>query len=84
MICIRCKHPLKTPSITGYGPVCAKKAKAVPVPTHERDLLGYNIEAAVASARYVVKVSIDSAAAEATMAVRRDFAAARRRLLGWA
>lgn len=53
------------------------------MPAEERDLFGYSIDKAATAARYAVKVHIDSLAAEAIVTTRHDFAAARRRLLGW-
>lgn len=77
--CIRCHRPLKHPTETGMGAVCARKAKAVAVPAHERDLFGYDIEKAVHAARYRLQVFIDGAAVEALVAVRRGFREARER-----
>lgn len=81
--CTRCHRPLKRPTETGMGPVCAKAAKAVPVPAHERDLFGYDVDKGLHAARYRVQVHIESMAAEAYIAVRDGFRAARERLLGW-
>ena len=77
--CIRCHRPLKQPTPTGMGPVCAKRA-APPVPAHERDLFGYDLDKAVAAALYRLQVHIDGMAAAASIAIRHEFAAARRRL----
>lgn len=75
--CIRCHRPLKHPTETGMGAVCARKVKAVPVPAHERDLFGYDIEKAVHAARYRLEVHVAVLAEDARQAVRREFAAAR-------
>ena len=79
--CIRCGRTLKRPTETGMGSTCARKAQAVPVPDHDRDLFGYDIEKAVQAARYRLSVFIGSAAVEAHIAVRRGFRVARERLL---
>ena len=79
--CIRCHRPLKRPTETGMGEVCARKAKEVPVPDHERDLFGYDIEKAVQAARYRLSVFIGTATVDAHIAVRRGFRAARERLV---
>lgn len=78
--CINCGRTLKNPTETGMGPVCARRAKAVPVPAHDRDLFGYDIEKAVAAAQYRISVYIELLAEDARQAVRRGFAAARERL----
>lgn len=82
-VCSRCHRPLKRQTETGMGPVCARAAKAQPVPAHERDLFGYDIDQAVHAARYRLQVHIDSMVAEAKMAVRHEFNAARVRLGVW-
>ena len=81
--CIRCHRPLKRPTATGMGPVCAKAAGAQAVPDHERDLFGYDIDKAVTAARYQLQVLIGSMAVEAHQAVKRQFHEARVLLLGW-
>lgn len=80
--CIRCHRPLKAPTPTGMGSVCASRY-AKPIPAHERDLFGYDIAAAADAARYRVRVLVDSLAEEARAAVRDGFHDARVRLLGW-
>ena len=82
-VCIRCRRPLKQPTETGMGPVCARAVRAQPVPEHERDLFGYDIDKAVHAARYRLQVQVEVAAAEAHMAVRKGFHGARVLLLGW-
>lgn len=81
-ICTRCHRPLTRPTTTGMGPVCSKRA-APPVPAHERDLFGYDVAKAADAALYRVQVVVDGMVAEAHVAVRREFAAARRRLGVW-
>lgn len=81
-VCIRCHRPLKWPSPTGMGPVCASRA-AKPVPAHEPDLWGYDIAKGEEAARYRLQVLIEGLAAEAHVAVRHQAAAARRRLGVW-
>jgi hypothetical protein len=83
MICSKCRRPLKNASSTGMGPVCAARF-ARPVPAHERDLFGYDIDLAVHAAMYRLGVQIDSMAAEAQMEVRKGFHRVRVLLLGWA
>lgn len=82
-ICIRCHRPLKNPSPTGYGPVCAKASKAQPVPPHERDLFGYDIDKAERAALYRLHVHIETLTATAHMRTRHDFRASRIRLGVW-
>jgi hypothetical protein len=79
-VCTRCHRPLKQPTETGMGPVCSRAARAEPVPAHERDLFGYDIEKAVHAARYRLQVHIDSMAAEASMALRSSHRAALSRI----
>jgi hypothetical protein len=81
--CLKCHRPLKSPTPTGMGRICAAKVAAVPMPDHERDLFGYEVEKGLAAARYRLQVHIESMAAEAYVAVRDAFRAARERLLGW-
>lgn len=83
MICYRCHRPLKHASASGLGPVCERRSKVQPVPPHERDLFGYDMDKALHAASYRVQVHIDSMAAEAYIAVRNGFRGARERLLGW-
>ena len=78
--CTNCGRRMKAASPTGLGPVCARKAKAVPVPDHDRDLFGYSIEKAVAAALYRLEVHIAVMAEDASQAVRRGFRAARERV----
>jgi hypothetical protein len=78
-ICVKCHRPLKHPTPTGMGRVCASRA-APPVSVHERDLFGYDVDKAADAALYRVRVLVDGMVAEAHVAVRREFAAARRRL----
>lgn len=82
--CIRCHRPLKRPSESGMGPVCAKKAGVEPVREHERDLFGYDLEKAHRAALYRVNVLIESLTAEAHAAVRKSFREARVLLGVWA
>ena len=77
-VCIRCHRPLKRPTETGMGPVCARAMRTVPVPEHDRDLFGYDVEKAAQAARYVVQVLVESRAAEAYMGIKADY---RRRMV---
>jgi hypothetical protein len=51
-VCTRCLRPLKHPTATGMGPVCAKAARAQPVEAVERDLFGYDLDKAVRAIRH--------------------------------
>ena len=82
-VCIRCHRPLKAPTATGMGPVCARAAKAQAPQQHERDLFGYDVEKAARAACERLQVGIEAAAAGARMETRRQFHAARVRVLGW-
>jgi hypothetical protein len=82
-VCTRCHRQLKQPTETGMGAVCARKTRIEPVPAHERDLFGYEIEKAAQAALYRLQVHIDSMAADAHMEVRKGFHRARVLLLGW-
>lgn len=55
-ICLRCHRPLKNPSPSGFGPVCAKAVK--PVPEVERDLFGYDVQASSLAARERLEVQL--------------------------
>jgi len=65
--CINCGRTLKNATETGMGRVCARRAKAVPVPEHDRDLFGYDIQKAAAAAEYRIGVHI-AVLAEAAIA----------------
>lgn len=78
MRCIRCHRPMKHATATGLGPVCGKAV--APTPTVERDLFGFDVPAAARAAVERVTVHVQQLAVEAHVAVRREFAAARRRL----
>jgi cytochrome c2 len=80
--CRRCHHPMKTAGKDGMGPVCYAKA-GKPIPAHERDLFGYSVAKAAEAAAARVLVHVQQLAIEAHVAVRREFAAARRRLGIW-
>lgn len=82
-ICARCHRPLRIASATGFGPVCSKKVSAQPVPAHERDLFGYDLDLAADGALFRVELRIAVMAAEARIAVRDGFRRARVELLGW-
>lgn len=77
-ICLRCHRPLKHPTESGLGPVCAKNAQ----PTQEvkPDLFGYDIEAAALAASERVHERISALAETAHFLIRRDFKDARKRL----
>ncbi len=76
-VCLRCHRPLRNPAINGYGPVCAKAAQ--PTPEVERDLFGFDIEAAAAGAKARLAEFIDARAALALHELRQAFQVARAR-----
>lgn len=82
MRCIKCHRQLTREPIDGMGPVCAKRAK--PTQLIERDLFGFDIERAVSAAKLRCNVAVIMAAIDAGIAVKAQFAAARRRLGVWA
>ncbi len=73
--CAMCHRPLKTPRPSGFGPVCEKKAP--PLPVVERDLFGYDTEAAAASANAWVGAYVDALAAGHRADLRAQFKEAR-------
>lgn len=81
-VCVKCHRPLKAPTPTGMGPVCARAARIQPVPAHERDLFGYDIDKAVHAALYRVQVDINIMAASASMALRKSYRDALERIRG--
>lgn len=80
--CIRCRRPLKKPTESGMGPVCARRAPPAPV-REERNLFGYDVEKAAHVARAAVAVQIEQQAIAAHSALRAQFRAARVRLGVW-
>ncbi|HWH73077.1 MAG TPA: hypothetical protein VNV16_02300 [Methylibium sp.] len=72
---------MKRATESGMGPVCERRS--APLPTYERDLLGYDVDRAVEVARERVRIVIESAVVEAHIQVRRQFVAARKRLGVW-
>lgn len=82
MRCIRCKRPLKNAGQDGMGPRCFAKA-GKPIPTVDRDLFGFNVALASKAATERVRVHVEVLAVDAMMALRHEFAAARRRLGVW-
>jgi len=81
--CIKCHRTLKHATESGLGPVCFAKA-GKPIQTHERDLFGFDVALAAEAAFNRVVVHIEILAVDALMALRGEFAAARRRLGIWA
>lgn len=75
-VCLRCHRPLKRPTESGLGPVCAK----APTPEVCRDLFGYDIERAAvgAMARVLESILMNTKAQQAE--IRRGFIQARARL----
>lgn len=79
-VCLRCHRPLTRPTESGFGPVCAKVA--APVPTVERDLFGYDLDAAAHAAQARLANFIDARAAQARHEVGLAFKAARAQVWG--
>ena len=75
--CIRCGRAMKAATPTGLGRVCAKRVPAPPA--YERDLLGFDLDAAVDAARERIAVAIDEATRGARIATRQAFRQARDR-----
>lgn len=80
-ICLRCHRPLKRPTESGFGPVCAKVVQ--PVQEVERDLFGYDIEAAALAAQERLAEFIAVRCAVARLEIRYSFLAARVKLRSW-
>jgi hypothetical protein len=62
------------------GPVCARASRIQPVPAHERDLFGYDIDKAVHAALYRLQVEIKSMSATASMELRASYRVALERI----
>lgn len=73
--CSSCGRKLKAPRPSGLGPICEKKA--APIPVVERDLFGYDTEAAAASANAWVGAYVDALAAGHRADLRAQFKEAR-------
>lgn len=78
-ICMKCHRPLKLPTESGFGPVCAKTAQTIP--EVKPDLLGYDVEAAALAAHARLAEIVSFRAWQAHRAVRDGFRDARKRLL---
>lgn len=74
--CLRCHRPLRHPTDSGMGRVCAKR---VDQPQHDdcRDLFGYDTEKAAAQAVERVTAHVEVMAQAASRAVRAGFEGAR-------
>lgn len=81
-ICQRCHRPLKNPTPSGYGRVCEKLA--TPVAEVERDLFGYDVDAAILSAQVRLAEYVDNRCELDKFQIRRSFNDARKRLGVWA
>lgn len=77
-ICIKCHRPLKHPTESGLGPVCAKTAN--PSQEVERDLFGYDLDKAVMAAKTRLEFFITIRVAQERNAIRVGFDGARKRL----
>lgn len=73
-ICQRCHRPLKNPTESGLGPVCAKAVQ--PVPEVERDLFGYDVAAAASVAQMKQSLWLEARCAEAQRELDAEFRAA--------
>lgn len=73
--CANCGRPLKTLRPSGMGRVCEKKNP--PPAVVERDLFGYDTEAAAASANAWVAAYVEALAAGHRADLRAQFKAAR-------
>lgn len=74
-ICLKCHRPIKDPiRWGGFGPVCAKAVK--PVPEVERDLFGYDEQAASLAATARQDLFIDAKTAQVQREVDAEFKAA--------
>lgn len=74
-ICLKCHRPIKDPiRWGGYGPVCAKAVQ--PVHEVERDLFGYDIEAAALAALARQDLFVAARGAQAKREVDAEFKAA--------
>lgn len=78
-VCMKCHRPLKRPTESGFGPVCAKTIQ--PVPSVEPDLFGYDLEAAAQAARARLGEFIAFQAWQAHREVSDGFLDARKRLI---
>ena len=78
-ICLKCHRPLKHPTESGLGPVCAKNAQ--PTPEVKPDLFGYDIEAAAMAAKERIAEFIASAVSVDLHITRIQFRELRERLL---
>lgn len=80
--CLKCHRPLKRPTESGYGPVCAKAVQTVS--EVERDLFGYDVDAAILSAQVRLAEYVDNRCELDKFQIRRSFNDARKRLGVWA
>lgn len=76
--CLRCYRPLKHPTESGLGPVCARAVETVQ--EVECDLFGYDIDAAALAAQARVTEFIELKAAESRWLIKMAFRGARIRL----
>ncbi len=74
IICLRCHRPLKRPTESGFGPVCAKAV--VPVADVECDLFGFDEAAAAALAQARQALWLDARVAQERREVAAEFKAA--------
>ena len=71
MRCLRCNRPLKHPGI--FGPVCKKRE--APTPAVERDLFGYDTQAACAAAQVNLAQILECRVLDVLVAIRREYEA---------
>lgn len=79
-VCLRCRRPLKNPTPTGLGPVCAKVGQSLG--PGERDLFPYDIDRMVHEARLRLEAFIHASAERHQHAISVAFAEATIRLTG--
>lgn len=77
-ICLKCHRPLKHPTESGLGPVCAKTAN--PSQEVERDLFGYDAWLAAEAAMARLELFIAAEVALAKHEIRQSFREARQAL----
>lgn len=73
-ICLRCHRPLKNPTESGLGPVCAKAVQ--PVAEVKRDLFGYDVQAAALAAQARQSIWLDARVVQELREMTGEFNAA--------
>lgn len=70
-ICLRCRRPLKHPTPSGLGPVCAKAVP--PLEPGVPDLFPYDLDRLVHEARQRLEAFINASAAAHRREIRKAF-----------